>query len=99
MNEDDADQFILDGMYRSLKAVDLDVQDAADVYNATDEAAPAAAGTSGESAAPLDFVPCGWFAYKTMGPCAKREFQSHLIEFADWPKNKQNVENKQNVAD
>jgi len=35
-------------------------------------------------------VPCGWFVYKTMGPCAKREFQSHLLELGDWPKNKRN---------
>jgi hypothetical protein len=77
-------------MYRSLKAVDLDVEDAADADNAADEAVPAAAGTSGESAAPLDFVPCGWFVYKTMGPSTKREFRSHLLELGDWPKNKRN---------
>ena len=25
-----------------------------------------------------------------MGPCAKREYQSHLLELGDWPKNKRN---------
>ena len=37
-NEDDVDQFILDGMYRSLKAVDLDNEDAVDADDAADEA-------------------------------------------------------------
>ncbi len=83
-NEDDVDKFILDGMYGLSNAVEVP-GDADDLQPTNDENEVPNC-TTVET--PPEYTTVGWYKYTIMGPCAEKEYHSHLLDVRDWLRNK-----------
>ncbi len=74
-NKDDLDQHIHDGYASKARDLDNDEievdDDAAAAVTVTMVAATTVIGTVALATVQMDFLPCGWFVYKTISPCAK----------------------------
>ncbi len=79
----DLNNFILEGMYKSLKSGTIDTIIAAD-----EDKIKASNNNNNTSERPYDWTFPGWIAYKLFGPRADRAYRSPLLLIGDWPNNK-----------
>jgi hypothetical protein len=88
-NDDDLDDFILDGMWQMLTGAKVIDVEAEPQDNADDEAEnEGVANDEGNFDRPESWIFQGWFAYRLFGPRAANNDGSTLFEVGDWVKNK-----------